>query len=283
MQSFIITAKDKEARERITATLFGEHEIHRLDVTIVESEKSIGIEDVRNMQKTVFLKPLRGSKKAVVIKNAHTATIQAQNALLKLLEEPPANALMILTASKKEFLLPTILSRCSVIEEVSKEQKEAHGQLHHPILTVPSSSAKGLHLAQEAGKTREDALAFLEEAITATHTALLNISLGSTTLPAKVRDLPPRDNSQTLGSSSLSSSSLSLRVEDLGVEDLSPSTVSLSAVSSGSKDSGPNGSGRRLSTLNVSHLLRKLQQTHTIIATTNVSPRLALEHLLLNL
>lgn len=216
MQSFIIVERERGASESIVASLCEEHQIHKLDITIVESNKSIGIEDVRVLQKSVFLKPIRSSKKVVVIKNAHTATIQAQNALLKLLEEPPANTLIILTASKKEFLLPTILSRCSVIEEVSKEQKEAHGQLHHPILTVPSSSAKRLHLAQEVGKTREDALIFLEEAITAAHTILLNSSLD-------------------------------------------------------------------LSTLNSLRLLRSLQETNTIIATTNVSPRLALEHLLLNL
>lgn len=208
MQSFLIAAKDKQARERITTALCEEHEIHHLDVTTVESEKSIGIEDVRNMQKTVFLKPLRGNKKVVVIKNAHTATLQAQNALLKLLEEPPPDTIMILTTHKKELLLPTILSRCSVVEIDREEQKTP---ADHPILTLSTLSiAKRLHLAQEVGKTREDALTFLEEAVTATRNALLTSS-------------------------------------------------------------------------HAHRLLRSLQETHTVVETTNVSPRLTLETLLLNL
>jgi DNA polymerase-3 subunit delta' len=45
----------------------------------------------------------------------HTATDQASNALLKTLEEPPPNVILILTAESKETLLPTIVSRCEVI------------------------------------------------------------------------------------------------------------------------------------------------------------------------
>lgn len=239
MQSFLITGNDEAVRESAVSTLLKEYKIETFDRVVVESSKSIGIEDIRIIQKSVFLKPLYGSKKAVLVKNAHAATVEAQNALLKLLEEPPPDTIMILTAKKKELLLPTVLSRCSIIEGDERERSsvidESVKQPTHQIFTVSLFPiAKRLHLAQEMGKTREGALAFLEEATLAAHTALLNLSFGSTTLPAKARDLPPRNNSQ-------------------------------------------------LSTLNMSHLLRKLQQTHTIIATTNVSPRLTLEHLLLHL
>lgn len=221
MQSFLITGNDEAVRESAVSTLLKEYKIETFDRVVVESSKSIGIEDVRTIQKSVFLKPLYGSKKAVLVKNAHAATVEAQNALLKLLEEPPPNTIMILTAKNKELLLPTVLSRCSIIEGDERERSsvidESIKQATHPIFTVSSLPiTKRLHLAQEAGKTREDALAFLEEATLAARLTLLN--------------------------------------------------------------SSPD-----LSTLNFLRLLRSLQQTHTIIATTNVSPRFSLEHLLLHL
>ena len=61
------------------------------------------------------LKPFKGKTKVVVIQSYESITKEAQNALLKVLEEPPANTLIIILTLKKEFLLPTILSRCKII------------------------------------------------------------------------------------------------------------------------------------------------------------------------
>src|SRR3989344_5694025 len=51
-------------------------------------------------------------------------TLEAQNALLKILEEPPNNTIIIITTPKKELLLPTIISRCKVIVLQEKEIKK---------------------------------------------------------------------------------------------------------------------------------------------------------------
>lgn len=81
------------------------------------SGKSIGIEQIRELQKFLQLKtagtePIR---RAVIIEDADTMTIEAQNALLKILEEPPEDTVLVLTASKAHQLRPTIHSRVQAI------------------------------------------------------------------------------------------------------------------------------------------------------------------------
>jgi DNA polymerase-3 subunit delta' len=77
--------------------------------------KKIKIEDIRKARDILNLKPYEASLNACVIEDAHMMTQEASNALLKVLEEPPAGSLLILISSKKELLLPTVISRCTEV------------------------------------------------------------------------------------------------------------------------------------------------------------------------
>src|SRR5581483_8667413 len=144
-----------------------EYKIGEFDKEILESEGQIGIEEVRNLQKKVFLAP-RGKTKGVVFKNAHTLTIAAQNALLKLLEEPPQNTILVLEVSSKDLLLPTILSRCTILVIQDKRALEKGSTT---VLNL--NSAKRMELAESVSKTREEALSFLEKEILGLRSELL--------------------------------------------------------------------------------------------------------------
>lgn len=75
--------------------------------------KALSVDDVREQITTdVNIKPYSHQYKVYIIPNADTLTTQAQNALLKTLEEPPAYAVLILLAENVNAFLPTILSRC---------------------------------------------------------------------------------------------------------------------------------------------------------------------------
>lgn len=76
---------------------------------------TIGIERIRELRRVSGLKPLEG-RRVVIIAEADRMTPEASNALLKILEEPPAEMQMILTSSRDAGLLPTILSRCQRID-----------------------------------------------------------------------------------------------------------------------------------------------------------------------
>lgn len=70
-----------------------------------------GIEKSRQIKEWIATKPL-AQKKVVFIHNAEKLTVEAQNALLKTLEEPPLGSIIILSTQKGSLLLPTVLSRC---------------------------------------------------------------------------------------------------------------------------------------------------------------------------
>ncbi|MFH1392454.1 MAG: hypothetical protein ABIG90_02110 [bacterium] len=87
---------------------------NNLDLHITDSQGSIKIEQIRDLQKQLSLKPYSGKYKIAVIPEAQLMTNQAQNALLKTLEEPSGQAVLILISLSEYLLLPTIVSRCQV-------------------------------------------------------------------------------------------------------------------------------------------------------------------------
>lgn len=167
MQSFLIVAKDKNETASYISNFLKEQEIDPLDINFQTYEKAMGIEDVRNIQKAILLKPFRGKTKAVVIDTLENITTEAQNALLKILEEPPANTIMIISASKKELLLPTIISRCKIIILQEKEIKLIEGELYKfdSVLNTLLNSKTGdkLKLAQDLTTDKGDTALFLEK------------------------------------------------------------------------------------------------------------------------
>lgn len=116
MHSFILIAKTQEKQQEHLAEFIKSHAISPFDVTTVSEEGSVGIEIVRKIQESIFLKPYKGTSKIVVVNNAEQLTTEAQNALLKLLEEPPSHTFIFLCSNREDVLLPTILSRCAVIK-----------------------------------------------------------------------------------------------------------------------------------------------------------------------
>ncbi|MFQ5880928.1 MAG: DNA polymerase III subunit delta' [Candidatus Methylomirabilales bacterium] len=76
---------------------------------------SLKIDQIRGLAQEATLKPYEGRLKVFILDQAETMTEQAQNALLKTLEEPPGATLLILIAPQASSLLPTIASRCTQI------------------------------------------------------------------------------------------------------------------------------------------------------------------------
>ncbi len=84
------------------------------DLMIIDGDgKSIGVELIRELQHDVVVRPMYSDRKVYIINNADKMTLQAQNCLLKTLEEPPSYAVIILNASNMEALLATVKSRAT--------------------------------------------------------------------------------------------------------------------------------------------------------------------------
>ncbi len=80
-----------------------------------DHDEAIKIEAIRGLQKELALSPYEGQYRVVLLCNFERATISAANALLKTLEEPASQVVIILTAADSGGLLPTIVSRCQVV------------------------------------------------------------------------------------------------------------------------------------------------------------------------
>ena len=213
MQSLIIVGNNAQELKNKALEIAKENKISKFDVEIITTEKAVGIGDIRNLQKNLFLKPLEGHKKAVILESFYGATIEAQNAFLKVLEEPPLSTVILILSTSLDFFLPTVLSRCKIInlEKTKKLTKEEISQNLELLNSLEKNHiSNALVIAQNYSKDKETALDFLESLIISVHQNL--------------------GNDKKLG-----------------------------------------------------RVLKKLQKTHTIIKTTNVNVRFALENLFLNL
>lgn len=117
-------------------------DVHIIDVgDISNSESRIKIDHIRQLQKDINLKPYEGKLKVFIIDNAHNLTPEASNALLKILEEPPVNSLIILVSAKPTLLFKTVISRCQILkfyplarhrlEDILKRDYSLDGPLAH--------------------------------------------------------------------------------------------------------------------------------------------------------
>jgi len=84
----------------------------------------IKIEQIRDLKEKIYLKKSEARKKVFIIDNAESLSIEAANACLKILEEPPQDSLIILVSTDLKRMLPTIISRCYKIKFVPLAKKE---------------------------------------------------------------------------------------------------------------------------------------------------------------
>ena len=104
------------------------------DLTIIEPDgNNVKIEQIRELNRKVVEKPIVSTKKVYIINDGQNITKEAQNALLKTLEEPPEYVTIILITTSESAFLPTIKSRCTKInfnklteEEMLKILKEKY-------------------------------------------------------------------------------------------------------------------------------------------------------------
>ncbi len=75
----------------------------------------IKIDQIRELQKRIVYRPLEGVRKVYILTEAERMNLEAANCLLKTLEEPPADSVLILLTTNLDALLPTIRSRCQII------------------------------------------------------------------------------------------------------------------------------------------------------------------------
>lgn len=117
----------------------GNHpDVHILDAGVGESIK---IDQIRELLSQIKLKSFFAQKKIFIIKNADALTPESANALLKTLEEPTDNSLLILTTAVIEHILPTVRSRCHMMRFFPMD----HESLTQRLISKEGESAENAH------------------------------------------------------------------------------------------------------------------------------------------
>lgn len=112
--------------KELAHTLIGITPENSPDFIVIEKEDKshrIKIEQIRNMKSGVYEKPI-SDYKIYIIKDAHLMSEEAQNAILKTIEEPPSYAIFIFITENIESLLPTIRSRCDIVRFTPLKREE---------------------------------------------------------------------------------------------------------------------------------------------------------------
>lgn len=131
-------------------------------VIVAPPDKQISIEQVRKLIQWAHLKPFAQKQKIGFIRAAQNLSLPAQNALLKILEEPPIKTLIVLSVNNPQRLLLTVRSRCllTAFEELSKlgfEQKTPSEQpSKERFLEMPETQHQRFKLAEKMAKMSQE-------------------------------------------------------------------------------------------------------------------------------
>jgi DNA polymerase-3 subunit delta' len=108
--------KDFDSCDSCSSCIRIENESHP-DIHWIKPDTSgfIRITDIRQLERDIYLKPYEARKKVYIIQDAQCMTEEANNALLKTLEEPPSDSILILISSQPSRIFSTVLSRCQKV------------------------------------------------------------------------------------------------------------------------------------------------------------------------
>lgn len=122
-KTFLISSKDDSfIQENITKLKkqlkIEDNSVDLLVINQGENQLSIGIDATRKLKQWLSVKPYNSPNKLAIITKADLLTVEAQNSILKQLEEPHHNHYVLLATAKLQTILPTVISRCELIYDL---------------------------------------------------------------------------------------------------------------------------------------------------------------------
>lgn len=124
--------------------------MQQADLHIIAPEVDGGmikVDQIRELQRSLILSPYEAKYRVALLLNFHRANANAQNALLKTLEEAPGKVILLLTADSAESLLPTISSRCEILRLRPTGIDSLAAALEEQFQVPPQKAAAYAHLA----------------------------------------------------------------------------------------------------------------------------------------
>ncbi|MCX6792219.1 MAG: hypothetical protein NT149_04245 [Candidatus Gottesmanbacteria bacterium] len=170
MHAFLIIGSDTESIRKECAARINAWKISAWDIIRIPEVGTVGIEMIRDFERELALTPRNSPAKVGVLADIDRLTPEAQNALLKTLEEPPPHTYIIGTTSIPEALLPTIRSRMSVVKLPNVARKSDTSILVKLLRESPGQRITSL---EPFIATRDDAKKFVTSLLGAAHEEFL--------------------------------------------------------------------------------------------------------------
>ncbi len=147
--------------------------VNHPDLLYIQAGEKLGIAEAKKIKDHFYLKPYSAQGKVVILEDASVLTVEAQNALLKTIEELPKEAIIILGAASDANLLPTILSRCEItnLQSGNDDTLEYHSKYFQDLELVLSATTEERFAYVEKLKDREE---FLRALVQYFHNHLLD-------------------------------------------------------------------------------------------------------------
>jgi len=155
MQSQIIIVENNQGLAHIAQVSALFPPIHALDQLVIEPEPSIGIDAIRSAQSFLITPPLKSPQKRIIVSDAHTMTVEAQNSMLKMLEEPQSYAHIILLTLSLDSLLATVQSRCQILKLPNKPTEASAQAVELALKLDHSTISEKIALAQPLAKSKQ--------------------------------------------------------------------------------------------------------------------------------
>lgn len=171
MQTFLILSENQDFIDQTLNKFILKNSVSMFDILDFKSAEKIGIDDIREIIRQSIKYPFKGKYKITVIRNFEFSTIEAQNSILKFLEEQPEFLTIFLISKNSQNILPTVLSRTQILKTRKIKPQE---KLDLEILINGSISEK-LNYIQNNITTKEHARIFIVNLLETLEYYLLNL------------------------------------------------------------------------------------------------------------
>lgn len=178
MHTYVIYEPDEAIRKQVILDHVEKLHISTFDcVSLAHTDPSIGIAETRLFIRSLSLSPQAGTHTAGIITHAHLLTAEAQQSLLKTLEEPPTHAYIFLGAENDQQLLSTIRSRSITITHTTRISGQDTQELSDMEDTLTrilhATPGEKIRLVQTIGKSKDDVDHWINVAIYVLRNAML--------------------------------------------------------------------------------------------------------------
>ncbi len=188
MQTFLLVSSDKKFIKKAASDMVSKLGVSNYNLHQIFPDPSIGIGQVRKITQLITVKTYAGGNRLIIINDMGKATTEAQNALLKILEEPPLGTYFLLTVDNADRLLPTIISRSQIISTRLKDDNE-----NSPVAkisdminqVIASSEGDRLIISAFWAKSKEDTIILMDNIVSALEN---NMQQNANTIPLSRSD-----------------------------------------------------------------------------------------------